>query len=100
MSSSDHLSPAEIAAFRAKIELNSIEIDRIFAEDDLVAQVQKMVDESGRPDGFNAKSWVYTWLRTENMALGGRTPLSYLETADGQQLVSRALATTQSGVYL
>lgn len=65
----------------------------------LVGQVQAMVDESGDPMGFDAPAWTATWLDRPLPALGGRKPAEFMDTAEGQQLVSSLLARMQSGAY-
>ncbi|WP_082742043.1 MbcA/ParS/Xre antitoxin family protein [Burkholderia sp. MSMB1078WGS] len=65
----------------------------------LTAQVQRMVDDSGNPDGFDARSWLLNWLRSPVPALGGRCPADYLQTPEGIDLISRMLASAQTGAY-
>lgn len=65
----------------------------------LVAQVQRMVEESGNPEEFDARSWLENWLHTPVPALGKRLPIEYLHDPDGTDLVSRILASSQSGAY-
>lgn len=65
----------------------------------LVNLVQKMVDESGEPEGFDAKKWLCTWLHEEVPSLGWRKPVTYLDTADGEELVARTLLSMQTGAY-
>ncbi|EMD9440479.1 DUF2384 domain-containing protein [Burkholderia cepacia] len=66
----------------------------------LVGLVQRMVDESGVPEGFEARKWLCTWLHEEVPSLGWKTPVLYLDTADGEDLVIRTLLSMQSGAYL
>ena len=54
----------------------------------LVGQVQEMVTESGDPAGFDAASWVARWLQSPLPAFGGKRPAEFMDTADGQSLVS------------
>src|SRR5262249_51454851 len=61
----------------------------------LVGQVQAMVEESGEPDGFDAKAWTARWLGEPLPALGGLAPGALLDTMEGQALVSQALARIQ-----
>ena len=65
----------------------------------LTAQVQKMVDESGSSDNFDARSWLLDWLHSPVPALGGQCPADFLHTPAGIDLVSRLLASAQSGAY-
>ncbi|MBY4714897.1 MbcA/ParS/Xre antitoxin family protein [Burkholderia cepacia] len=65
----------------------------------LTAQVQSMVEESGNSDGFDAKTWLQDWLRSPLSALGGDCPVDHLCTPEGVDLISRMLASAQSGAY-
>lgn len=58
-----------------------------------------MVRESGNADQFDAAKWVSNWLTAPLPALGGQTPASYMDTFEGQKLVSNLLAQAQSGAY-
>lgn len=65
----------------------------------LVGQVQAMVEEAGAPEGFDAILWFRDWLAEPVPALGGVPPGELIDTFEGRQLVSSALAQIQSGVY-
>ena len=65
----------------------------------LVAQVQRIVDESGDPEGFDATAWTSRWLDEPLPALNGVCPVDLLDTMEGQALVSNAIAQIQSGAY-
>lgn len=65
----------------------------------LVAQVEQLVRESGSSAGFDARAWLNEFIRAPSPALGGRTPLVYLETARGHTQVSQLIAQMQSGAY-
>jgi uncharacterized protein (DUF2384 family) len=73
--------------------------ERIVGLAKLVGQVQAMVEESGEPEGFDAKAWTARWLSEPLPALGGVAPGTLLDTMEGQTLVSQALARIQSGAY-
>jgi len=79
--------------------LSKDESERVLGIESLIGQVVTMVNESGEPDGFDAAKWVSNWLKTPLPALGGKTPASYMDTVEGQKLVSNILATSQSGAY-
>lgn len=66
----------------------------------LVAQVQSTVEESGNPDGFDARSWLNRWLHTPLPALWSRPPIELLGTPEGVALVSSTIARMQSGAYM
>jgi uncharacterized protein (DUF2384 family) len=65
----------------------------------LIGQVQTMVEESGNPEGFNAKLWTARWLNEPLPAFGGTAPVELMDTMEGQALVSTTLARMQSGAY-
>jgi putative toxin-antitoxin system antitoxin component (TIGR02293 family) len=79
--------------------LSQDESERVLGVEYLIGQVENMVKESGNPEGFDAAKWVSSWLDSPLPALGGRTPASYMDTVEGQKLVSNLLATAQSGAY-
>lgn len=67
--------------------------------DKLVRQVQVMVEQSGNPTGFDAAKWVAHWVNEPSPALGGKIPATYMDTVEGQELVSNLIARMQSGAY-
>jgi Protein of unknown function (DUF2384) len=67
---------------------------------EMVAQVQRMVEESGNPEGFDAKTWLDDWLTRPLPALGGDCAVNWLDTADRRAVIFTILACTQSGAYL
>jgi len=79
--------------------LASDEGERVLGVAKLIGQVQAMVEDSGDPDGFDAKTWLSAWLSRPLRALGGVRPLDLLDTMEGQALVSTTLARMQSGAY-
>jgi uncharacterized protein (DUF2384 family) len=66
---------------------------------ELAALVQRMVRESGNPNGFDAQAWVLGWLNEPLPALGGRPPSEVLKEPDGFERISTVLARMQSGAY-
>ena len=79
--------------------LSQDESERALGITSLVGQVQKIVSESGIPDGFDAARWTADWLAEPNDALGGRAPGEFMDTSDGRALVSGLVAQMQSGAY-
>jgi putative toxin-antitoxin system antitoxin component (TIGR02293 family) len=65
----------------------------------LVGQVQRIVEESGEPEGFDAARWTAAWLAQPNDALGGQSPGAFMDTADGRALVAGLVSQMQSGAY-
>ncbi len=84
---------------RERKALSKDESERVLGVQALIGQVEHMVRESGDPGGFDAAKWLSEWLRTAVPALGGNTPAGYLDTIEGQKLVSNLLAMGQSGAY-
>ena len=84
---------------RDKKLLSPDESSRLLGMASLVGQVQSLVAESGRPQGFDAGAWVSNWLDQPVPALGGRRPAELMDTPEGQGIVSRLVAQMQSGAY-
>lgn len=85
------------AAVKAK--LNREETSRLVGMARIIGQVQAMVEESGAPADFDAGPWVARWMETPIPALGGSKPSEYMDTAEGQGVVSQLLSQMQSGAY-
>lgn len=68
----------------------------------LIGQVEMMLAESGDPEvlaDFDAGKWLTEWMERPLPALGGAQPADYMDTIEGQEMVSRILAMMQSGAY-
>lgn len=65
----------------------------------LATLVQRLVDESGNPLGFDALTWTKHWLDRPVPALGGARPAEYMATAEGRALVETLVLRMQSGAY-
>lgn len=65
----------------------------------LTDQAQRMVEESGSPDGFDVQTWLFDWLHSPVPALGKLCPIDFLHTPEGVDLISRLLASAQTGAY-
>ncbi|MBA4264311.1 MAG: hypothetical protein C0453_04455 [Comamonadaceae bacterium] len=65
----------------------------------LAATVQRMVEESGRPEHFNARVWLDDWLTRKVPALGFRRPADVLMEPGGLKRIQQILAGMQSGAY-
>lgn len=95
-----NLKTATVNKKAVKDEALSIEdSERVIGLVKLVGQVQTMVEESGDPEGFDAHEWLSAWLRHPLPAYGGVKPIEYLDTMEGQAMISRTLAQMQAGVY-
>lgn len=71
-------------------------------EDDiaaLTALVQRMVEESGAPVGFDSRAWLDQWLLELAPAIGNRRPLDVLSEPGGLDLVRSNLLRPQSGAF-
>ena len=84
---------------RSRQQLSVDQGERVLGLSKLVGQVQVMVEQSANPESFNAAQWVADWLDRPSPALGGRCPAEYMDTAEGQELVSGLIAKVQSGAY-
>jgi putative toxin-antitoxin system antitoxin component (TIGR02293 family) len=84
---------------RAGQRLNPDESERIVGLLRLIGQADRIVRESGNPEGFDAARWVAAWLDTPVPALGGQRPATLMDTVDGRELVSGIVAQMQSGAY-
>jgi putative toxin-antitoxin system antitoxin component (TIGR02293 family) len=73
--------------------------ERIIGLQKLIGQVEIMVAESGDPTGFNAAHWVAEWLERPVPALNNAKPADFMDTIEGQELVSSLLAKMRSGAY-
>jgi len=80
-------------------ELSSEDSERVVGMSNLIGQVETMVKQSGDAKGFDAAKWVGRWLEEPLPALGGARPAQYMDTMEGQKLVSNLLAMVQSGAY-
>ncbi|MBI5889383.1 MAG: DUF2384 domain-containing protein [Nitrosomonadales bacterium] len=79
--------------------LSAEQSERVVGLERLVGQVEAMVKQSGNPEGFDAGRWVGDWLQRPLPALGGKRPAEFMDTMEGQNLVARFLAQSQSGAY-
>lgn len=86
-------------AIKRKSRLGACEGEKILDLARLIGQIQKMVRESGDPQGFDAAAWLAVWLKGPNPAFGGRAPGALLDTAEGRTLVGQVIARMQSGAY-
>ncbi|MFM0732873.1 MbcA/ParS/Xre antitoxin family protein [Paraburkholderia sediminicola] len=65
----------------------------------LTQQVERMVIESGDPNGFDAAAWARRWINKPNPALGNRCPYEFFDDADGRARIVQLLAMAQSGAF-
>jgi len=69
------------------------------AIDSLVAQIRKMVEESGAAANFDAREWVLEWIEKPLPALDGQKPTDLLISDNGLQVVSNLLERSRAGAY-
>lgn len=84
---------------RSAKALSQDETERVLGVESLIGQVETMVMESGDPSEFDAAVWTSAWLNSPLPALDNQTPASYMDTIEGQKMVSNLLATAQTGAY-
>ena len=65
----------------------------------LTALVQRMVDESGNPQGFDTRSCLDHGLVSFVSGLGQRRPLDILKQPGGLELLRGLLLPAQSGTF-
>lgn len=71
--------------------------ERVLGLGRLIGQVKVMVTQSGNPEGFDAARWVAHWMAEPLPALGGKAPAEYMDTVEGQAMISNLIAKMQSG---
>lgn len=81
------------------VALSSSDSERVLGVAKLIGQVETMMAESSDVRDFDAAEWVGRWLTRPARALGGVKPIDYLDTIEGQGLLSDLLAKQQSGAY-
>lgn len=82
--------------------MSSEESEKIVGMAKLVGQVQTMLEQSGDPDlmeQFDAAKWLAKWIEEPLPALAGKRPADYMDTIEGQEMVSRLLLMMQTGGY-
>ncbi|MES2351198.1 MAG: antitoxin Xre-like helix-turn-helix domain-containing protein [Pseudomonadota bacterium] len=84
---------------RSEGALSQDESERVLGMECLIGQVHAMVEESGELEGFDAAKWLGRWLFQPLPALGGKTSASFMDSIEGQKVISNLLAMTQSGAY-
>ncbi len=92
-----------IATFNRKVKekgrLSPAESERVLGFARLVGQLQIIVRDAGGPADFDAKAWLGRWLSEPLPALGHARPMDFMDTMEGQKLVSQSLAQIGSGAY-
>lgn len=66
---------------------------------ELTRDVERMVAESGNPNGFDAAAWIRRWINEPNAALGLRCPVEFFDDPNGRAMIIRLLAMMQSGAF-
>ena len=73
--------------------------ERMVGLQKLIGQVEVMVEQSGNPENFNAAHWLAQWLNEPLPALGNERPADFMDTVEGQELISNLLLQMQTGAY-
>jgi len=82
--------------------MSTDESEKIVGMAKLLGQVQTILEQSGDRElmkDFDAAKWLATWIEEPVPALGGRCPAEYMDTMEGQEMVSRLLLMMQTGAY-
>jgi putative toxin-antitoxin system antitoxin component (TIGR02293 family) len=92
-----------IATFNKKVKANAklspAESERVIGFARLVGQIEAMLEEAGGPPDFDARAWLARWLTEPLPALGNAKPIDFMNTMEGQNLVSQKLTQIASGAY-
>jgi putative toxin-antitoxin system antitoxin component (TIGR02293 family) len=83
-----------------KLRLSPDESERLMGLQRLIGEVEAVVRDCGDGQGFAAGRWLASWLQRPNQALGGSTPASYLDTAEGREQLGRLIGAQRSGAYV
>lgn len=84
---------------RAHEPLRREESERALALMKIIAEAERIYDESGTGPDFDVGAWVGRWIERRNPALGGHTPAELLDTSIGQQTVLGLISKMQSAAY-
>jgi len=90
---------SELIVQRKEGKLAKKHSNRAQAEADLLRLIEKIIQESGDAESFNASAWLKRWLSAPNPALNSATPNSHMGTKEGRSLVAGLLEKMQSGAF-
>ena len=62
--------------------------------------MESVVRDCGDGQPFAAGPWLVGWLQRPNPSLGGATPGSYMDTAEGREQLGRLIGAQRSGAYM
>jgi uncharacterized protein (DUF2384 family) len=82
--------------------MSTEESEKIVGMAKLVGQVQTILEQSGDPvlmKDFDAPKWLAKWIEEPLPALAGKCPADYMDTIEGQEMISRLLSMMQTGGY-
>lgn len=65
----------------------------------LISTVQRIVEESGNPEGFDPVAWTDDWMTQPIPALGGQTPKDYVNSGRDCDDVVDIVLRIQSGAF-
>lgn len=75
------------------------ESERLLGVQAMIGQIVRMVGPEPIASGFDPGRWVAEWLNKPQPAFGGARPSSFMDTVEGQKMVSNLLAMAAAGVY-
>lgn len=75
------------------------ESERLLGVQAMIGQIARMVGPEPISNGFNPARWIAEWLNKPQPAFGGEKPSGYMDTVEGQKMVSNLLAMAASGAY-
>lgn len=81
---------------KAPLDVDSSE--RALCMAGIIGRIEQMTKDSA-PAGFSPGQWVARWLDSTHPALGGVTPASLLDTAEGRKIVASLVDQIQAGAY-
>ncbi|QJE03168.1 DUF2384 domain-containing protein [Massilia forsythiae] len=96
---------AQATVTRKALKQQAMSVDesaKIVGMAKLVGQVETMLEQSGDPElmrDFDAPKWLARWIEEPSPALGDKRPAEYMDTIEGQEMVSRLLSMMQTGAY-
>lgn len=81
--------------------LSQTQSERLIGLMMLIGQVETIMKDAGDNSvELDAGKWLSDWMEEPLPALGNRTAGEFMDTAEGQQLVSRMLAQSVAGAYV
>lgn len=64
-----------------------------------VGEIEGLKSNGTLPDDFDSAAWVGAWLMTPHAALEGRTPMAFVDTAEGRFAMGELIDRAVRGLY-